>query len=80
MRRRLHGERDHSDVARGLNNLAGLYEAQGLLDKAEPLYVEALAMERRLHGERDHSDVARGLNNLAVLYKAQGLLDEAEPL
>ena len=76
--RRLHGERDHSDVAQGLNNLAGVYQAQGLLDKAAPLLVEALAMNRRLHGERDHSDVATGLFCLAALLHERGRLWDAE--
>ena len=38
---------DHPDVATSLNNLAGLYHAQGRYAKAEPLYQRALAIPRR---------------------------------
>jgi len=34
----------HLDVATSLNNLAGLYRAQGRYEAAEPLYLEALAI------------------------------------
>ena len=33
---------DHPDLAATLNNLAGLYQAQGRYQAAEPLYVRAL--------------------------------------
>jgi tetratricopeptide (TPR) repeat protein len=72
------GER-HPDVATSLNNLAGLYRAQGRYDEAEPLYRQALELSRELLGER-HPDVATSLNNLAYLYQSQGRYDEAEPL
>jgi tetratricopeptide (TPR) repeat protein len=57
-------------------------------DKAEPLYVEALAMWRRVHGaKKDHPDIVASLagrdiacKNLAGLYMAQRRYDEAEPL
>ena len=37
IRRRVLGV-DHPDTADSLNNLAGLYHAQGRYDEAEPLY------------------------------------------
>ena len=70
---------DHPDVAPSLNNLAGLYEAQGRYAEAEPLYKRALAINEKALGP-DHPDVAASLNNLANLYQAQGRYAEAEPL
>ena len=35
---------EHPDTATSLNNLAGLYHAQGKYEQAEPLYQRALAI------------------------------------
>ena len=51
-----------------LNNLAGLYHAQGRYADAEPLYKRALAICEKALGP-DHPDVALSLNNLAALYQ-----------
>jgi len=59
--------------------LARLYNSQGKLAQAEPLYQEALAMSKRLFSD-DHPDVAQSLNNLAFLYQSQGKLAQAESL
>ena len=72
-------EGDHPDVALSLNNLAALYDSQGKLSQAEPLYQQALAMLQRLF-EGDHPSIALSLNNLAFLYNSQGKLSQAEPL
>ena len=66
-------------MATSLNNLAGLYRAQGKYESAEPLYQEALALYKSLLGDR-HPDVATSLNNLALLYRDQGKYESAEPL
>ena len=58
MRRRLHGNEDHSDVAASLRSLAQVYKAQGRLDDSASLAGESLVIARRLHGSKDHSDVA----------------------
>ena len=55
---------EHPDVATILNNLAGLYKAQGHYAEAEPLYKRALAIDEGALGP-DHPDLARDLNNLA---------------
>jgi len=59
---------DHPDVARSLNNLAGLYDAQGDYAKAEPLFKRSLAISEKALGP-DHPDVATSLENLAALYR-----------
>lgn len=64
----------HLDTALTLNNLAGLYRAQGKYDQAEPLYLRDLRISEAKLGE-DHPDVATTLNNLAGLYQAQGKYD-----
>jgi tetratricopeptide (TPR) repeat protein len=38
---------DHLDVARSLNNLAGLYENQGRYTEAEPLFQRSLAIREK---------------------------------
>jgi tetratricopeptide (TPR) repeat protein len=68
--------RDHYDVAVTLNNLAALYQAQGIGGKPEPLYRRALAIKEKLLGP-DHPDVAMTLNNLGVFYRAVGKFAEA---
>ena len=55
MKRRIHGSKDHSDVAVSLCSLAQVYEAQGRLDDSASLHEESLAMYRRIHGSKDHS-------------------------
>ena len=62
-----------------INQLAMLYEAQGKLEEAEPLYIEALGANRATLGDR-HPDTLIRINNLGALYQAQGKLEEAEPL
>ncbi len=61
-----------------LNNLAGLYDAQGRYGEAEPLYRRALAICETALGA-EHPDTATTLNNLAGFYRAQGRYAEAEP-
>ncbi|MFM7425444.1 MAG: tetratricopeptide repeat protein [Elainella sp.] len=67
------------DLATSLNNLAGLYRAQGRYAEAEPLLLRALDITEQQLGA-GHPHVARGLNNLAELYRAQGRYAEAELL
>ena len=42
---------DHPDYATSLNNLAGPYEGMGRYEKAEPLYVQAMAIRKKVLGE-----------------------------
>ncbi|CAE7568736.1 KLC1, partial [Symbiodinium necroappetens] len=62
-----------------INNLAGLLEARGQLQEAEPLYSEALCGCRAKLGD-DHPNTLSNINNLAGLLGARGLLEEAAPL
>ncbi|MCI4627225.1 MAG: tetratricopeptide repeat protein, partial [Candidatus Magnetoovum sp. WYHC-5] len=41
----------HPDTLTSLNNLAGLYQAQGRYSEAEPLYKEALASTEKVLGK-----------------------------
>jgi hypothetical protein len=50
-------------VAKSLNNLAGLYYAQGKYTQAEPLYKRSLAIREKAFGP-DHPVVGMSLNNL----------------
>ena len=62
-----------------LNNLAGLYQAQGHYSEAEPLYQRSLAIAEKALGP-EHPNVGINLSNLAELYRVQGRYAEAEPL
>ena len=66
-------------MATSLNNLAGLYDAQGKYGEAEPLYRRALAIREKALGP-EHPDVATCLENYAILLKKMGRGAEAEPL
>jgi CHAT domain-containing protein/tetratricopeptide (TPR) repeat protein len=70
---------DHPGTATSLNNLAVLYNYQGLYSQTEPLIKRALAIREKALGP-DHLDTAQSLNNLAFLYNSQGLYSKAEPL
>ena len=58
-------------LAASLNNLAGLYQAQGKYAEAEPLYQRSLGIREKALGP-EHPDVAVSLENFA------GLLREME--
>jgi tetratricopeptide (TPR) repeat protein len=75
----LQTEKDSVELAKNLNNLANLYDAQGRYGEAEPLYLRSLKITEQQLGV-DHANVAVCLNNLAGLYKSQGRYGEAEPL
>jgi tetratricopeptide (TPR) repeat protein len=62
---------DHPVLGATLNNLAGLYYAQGRFAEAEPLLKGSLAIAEKALGP-DHPDVGITLNNLAGLALAQG--------
>jgi CHAT domain-containing protein/tetratricopeptide (TPR) repeat protein len=70
----------HENLAAAMNNLASLYQAQGRLAAAEPLFKDTLEMHKRLFKDKDHPAVATSLNNLGLLYQMQGKLADAEPL
>jgi tetratricopeptide (TPR) repeat protein len=66
----------HPDTANSLNNLAGLYRAQGKDEQAEPLLKRALAIrEQQLGPEHPHTAIAR--KSYISLLRAMGREDEA---
>jgi tetratricopeptide (TPR) repeat protein/transcriptional regulator with XRE-family HTH domain len=68
----------HSDIARTLNDLGGLYLNWGKYQEAEPCLQEALAIRQQELG-KGHLDVAQTCYNLASLYRSQGTYEKAEP-
>ena len=66
-------------MARSLNKLALLYNAQGHYAQAEPLYKRALEIKEQALGP-DHPSVATSLENLAGLYRDKNRDKEAEAL
>ncbi len=63
-------------MARSLNNLASLYQAQGKYAEAEPLYKLSLAINEKALGP-EHPQVARGLENYAALLRKSNREAEA---
>lgn len=66
-------------VATTLNNLSGVYRAQGKYAQAEGILIRALDIDRKTL-QPINPNVAIDLNNLAVLYRSQGKYALAEPL
>jgi tetratricopeptide (TPR) repeat protein len=60
---------NHPDVAAALNNLAGLYRAQGAYERARPLFERALAVWEKALGP-EHPDTKTARRNLAALRRA----------
>ena len=72
-------ESNHPYLAMSLNNLAGLYQAQGRYAEAEPLYERALTIfEKALGPERP--DVATALENYAALPRETGRSEDAREM
>ena len=67
----------HPDVARCLNNLLRLDNAQGKYPEAEPLHQRSLAIREKALGP-EHPDVARSLERYAALLRQIARADEAE--
>ena len=70
------GTEEHALI---LNNLGGIYEAQGQAKKAKPFYEQALNIYKEIFGETHH-ETASSLNNLAKCYGDLGRDEEAEQL
>ncbi len=70
---------EHAGLATDLNNLAGLYHAQGKYAEAEALYQRSLTIREKTLGP-EHPDVAKGLENYAALLRRTGRTDEANDL
>ena len=61
----------HPDTATSLNNLAGLYRAQGKYKQAEPLLVRALAIsEQQLGPQHPSTQIIR--ENYAAFLRVMG--------
>ena len=71
--------RQHSDVARSLNDLAHLYQDTNRYAAAEPLYKEAIEICVKLLGP-EHPRTAVYLNNLGNLYRVTQRYVEAAKL
>ena len=66
---------EHPDTLASVKNLAGCFQAMGLLKDAEPLYRRALeARERTLGAE--HPDTLVSVNDLAACFRDMGLLKD----
>jgi CHAT domain-containing protein/tetratricopeptide (TPR) repeat protein len=66
-------------TAGALNDRAYLYQMEGSMKKAEPLYLQSLSITEKVRGPQ-HPDTAGVLNNLGTFYCATEQLSKAEPL
>ncbi len=67
------------EMSMRFNDIATIYYTLGYLEKAKPLYQQALKIREKEMG-LDHSDTAQTLNNLAALYYVQRDFEQAESL
>jgi tetratricopeptide (TPR) repeat protein len=79
LRRLVHGEADHADVATSLDWVAGCLHSLGRAGEALPLYEQALEMTKRLYDGSDHPHVARSLNSMAYCLESLGRPGDALP-
>lgn len=70
-------DRDHLEVAKTLNNLAGLLDSQGRYTEAKRLVQRSLEILENEYGA-DHHAVAKSLTNLAGLLHRQGCHHQAK--
>ena len=61
---------EHPDIGISLNNLAGLYRAQGRYAEAEPLFRRSLGVIEKALGP-EHPDAITALNELAYCSRGQ---------
>jgi len=78
LRRGQLGENNPATVAT-MGSLAAVYEREGKLTEAEPLYVKVLEANRRLLGE-EAKNTLKTMTGLAVTYAGEGKFDQAEKL
>ncbi len=72
MRKRLHKDADHPDVAISLNNIGASYDSKREFEKALNYYERALQMLKRYHRGSDHPDISTAMNNIGVTYENKG--------
>lgn len=77
--RRAAGGEDHEQVALAMSRLAGLYRILGRNDEAEPLLLDALAMQERVYGD-EHPEISDTKRQLAGLLRETQRYEEAERL
>ena len=77
LRKQLLGE-EHLDVASIMLDLAAIYNTQALYEKAEAIFLKALAIKQKILGEEP--EIATNLVNLASIYYAQRRYPEVKSL
>lgn len=70
---------DPTVLTAALHSYADLFKRTGRYDEAEPVVLEALAIDRELFGP-EHPNTVGTLENLAGVYEFRGDLAQAEPL
>ena len=78
MKRSLHGDRDHPEIAAILYALGQVSLQAGDLQQAKQHLDESLRMKRSLHGDRDHPGIAAILHALCQVSLQAGDLQQAK--
>ncbi|CAH1790527.1 unnamed protein product, partial [Owenia fusiformis] len=77
MKRTIHGNHPHPNIASSLGNLGSAYFSKGEFDKAIQYHNESLAIKRTIHGNHPHPNIASSLGNLGSAYHIKGEFDKA---
>ena len=78
MKRSLHGDKDHPDIAVTLHELGVVSVEAGDLKGAKQHLEESLRMKRSLHGDKDHPGIAATLHELGIVSRQAGDLKGAK--
>ena len=78
MKRSLHRDRDHPNIAATLHELGIVSRDAGDLPEAKLHLEESLRMDRSLYGDRDHPGIAATLHALCGVSQAAGDFPEAK--
>ena len=72
MRREVHDDKPHPDIASSLHSIGLVLREQGDLAGALSKLEESLAMRRDVYGDRPHPDIARTMHSIGVVLRRQG--------
>jgi len=67
---------EHPDTATTNNNIANVYQLQGVYDKALEYYGKAIAIREKVQGT-EHPDIATNYNNMTLVYDNLGDYNKA---
>jgi tetratricopeptide (TPR) repeat protein len=79
MRKQIHGDKNHPDIANSLNNIGYVLNSLGDSKKALLYYEKAFEMRKQIHGDKNHPEIASSLNNMGSILNSLGDSKKALP-